>query len=250
MILIYNDLGVSSNCLTAIIDLFKQHFPQYQIILTNSDQFLSYQNKTKLLVIPGGADIPYCQKLNGDKTNKIREFVYHGGAYLGICAGAYFGCKNIIFQGDGYKIIGERELAFLPATAIGSLSELTQGVYFNDKANSKAVVKLSDQSQTYYHGGCYFEYPDINDLENNPIIQQLNYDVLNKPALIHGRFGKGQFLLSGVHFEVTQKRYKKFELDLSANNANIEKQIFDNLPKKDNPNILAMLKTMLENAQF
>ncbi|UUZ62721.1 BPL-N domain-containing protein [Polaromonas sp. P1-6] len=51
-----------------------------------------------LFVMPGGADLPFCQALNGAPNERIRRFVEEGGAYLGICAGAYYACREIAFH--------------------------------------------------------------------------------------------------------------------------------------------------------
>src|ERR1700722_9520522 len=50
----------------------------------------SWENETTLLVIPGGADLPYTRSLNGDGNKKIRSYVEQGGTFLGICAGSYY----------------------------------------------------------------------------------------------------------------------------------------------------------------
>ncbi len=43
-----------------------------------------------VLIIPGGADLPYCKKLNGIGNDIIRDFVHRGNLYIGICAGGYY----------------------------------------------------------------------------------------------------------------------------------------------------------------
>ncbi|KAK9825113.1 hypothetical protein WJX74_010003 [Apatococcus lobatus] len=75
-----------------------------------------------LLVMPGGADLPYCRDLNGLGNSLIRAFVEAGGAYLGLCAGAYYACRRIEFEmGSRLQVEGERELAFFPGLARGGI---------------------------------------------------------------------------------------------------------------------------------
>ena len=86
--------------------------------------------------MPGGADVPYCQALDGHGNKLIRgmqliqcqysrsrfekqltqgknwavvsaDFVEAGGAYLGLCAGAYYACARIEFElGTRYALPG------------------------------------------------------------------------------------------------------------------------------------------------
>jgi Biotin-protein ligase, N terminal len=51
------------------------------------------------------------------------EFVeLDGGAYLGFCAGAYYASRRVVFEeGTRAEVRGERELAFFPGTALGSV---------------------------------------------------------------------------------------------------------------------------------
>ncbi|MEW5299670.1 MAG: hypothetical protein WDW36_002662 [Sanguina aurantia] len=70
--------------------------------------------------MPGGADLPYCRLLNGQGNNMITEYVKGGGSYLGLCAGAYYGCSSVEFEpGSSMEVSGDRELAFFPGVAVG-----------------------------------------------------------------------------------------------------------------------------------
>jgi glutamine amidotransferase-like uncharacterized protein len=71
--------------------------------------------------MPGGRDLPYVKKLQGQGNRNISDFVRNGGSYLGICAGAYYGCSLVQFaQGDSLlEVVGPRELAFFPGISQG-----------------------------------------------------------------------------------------------------------------------------------
>jgi biotin--protein ligase len=44
-------------------------------------------------------------------TKRIKEWVNEGGRYLGICAGGYFGCTEVIFDmGGDLEVKGTRDL--------------------------------------------------------------------------------------------------------------------------------------------
>mmetsp|Transcript_27249 Transcript_27249/g.59539 ORF Transcript_27249/g.59539 Transcript_27249/m.59539 type:complete len:316 (-) Transcript_27249:365-1312(-) len=74
-----------------------------------------------LLCMPGGADLPYCRTLNGAGNKLIRGFVERGGAYLGLCAGAYYATSRVVFEpGSALEVVGDRELALFPGHAYGA----------------------------------------------------------------------------------------------------------------------------------
>ena len=54
-----------------------------------------------LLVIGGGDPNWYMGQLGSDGRERIRSFVFGGGGYVGICAGAYLGCPGVTSEGQG-----------------------------------------------------------------------------------------------------------------------------------------------------
>ena len=57
-----------------------------------------WEEETDLFIMPGGRDRLYHAALLGAGNLKIRSFVERGGTYLGLCAGAYYGCRSIEFE--------------------------------------------------------------------------------------------------------------------------------------------------------
>ena len=94
------------------------------------------------LVMPGGADLPYCADLNGRGNELIRGFVEEGGgSYVGLCAGAYYGCSRVEFELDSEKLAveGDRELAFFPGAALGAV---VPGFRYEAEAGAAATKLL------------------------------------------------------------------------------------------------------------
>jgi len=80
-----------------------------------------WAQRCALLVMPGGADLPYCRRLAGRGNALISEFVASGGGYLGLCAGGYYGAARVDFEPGGpLAVAGPRELAFFGGTARGA----------------------------------------------------------------------------------------------------------------------------------
>ena len=242
---IYHDKGVSELSYQSLFFNFAkkiEHFSK-KIKITlhsiNSNDILNnklIKDKFDCLIIPGGADLPYCEKLNNKGNENIKEFIKLGKLYIGICAGSYYASKYIDFIGLNpidnkiYKIKGKRELCFFYGSAIGSIKQLTNGKYYNDMFDSKAMINLSKSNKRYYyHGGPYF----IAD-KNTKYEELLNYTFNNKelPAVILGEFGYGKYLLSGVHFELSHQIYKNLilqKLNTESYEYKIEKEIYNHL---------------------
>lgn len=200
-IVIYQDEGTSEFGLRCLARFFKDD----DVWFCTADAIIDGRvlGMADLFVMPGGADLPYCKKLNGAGNDNIRGFVELGGTYLGICAGAYYACRDIAYhQGRRDEICGPRELAFVPATATGSLPDLAP--YYDETLASAAITDLrlanGETVQTLYHGGCRFDLSDGHDCDILATYAQI---AGNPPAIIRQRAGFGRAILSGVHFEMT-----------------------------------------------
>ena len=73
--------------------------------------------------MPGGASTPYRHKLETLGNDKIRRYIQNGGIYYGICAGAYYACRQTEFEKDipESSIVEEYKLDLIDAKAIGTL---------------------------------------------------------------------------------------------------------------------------------
>ena len=155
------------------------------------------EERCHLLVLPGGRDLPYCSKLNGEGNTKIREFVKRGGSYLGLCAGGYYGTSSVQFAvGDPVmEVVGSRELKFFPGVAQGPTFP---GFQYGSNAGARAcsillhpaaqrlLGKVSHSEGTsslalYYDGGGYFTRSEITsppDSAHQPLSLVSNIEVL------------------------------------------------------------------------
>lgn len=160
-------------------------------------------DKVLALFMPGGASTPYRHKLKVQGNEKIRKFVREGGVYYGICAGAYYACKQTEFEKDlpQSRIVAEYELDLLNAKAVGSLYKELNIEPFAKNPASAAAVELFDENgdivAAHYHGGPYFE---LNETKGTEVLARYNIEGF-KPAVVLQSYGKGKVILSGVHYE-------------------------------------------------
>lgn len=208
IVYIYAGPGVSKNSLEQTektINFFLNAY--YEIKQISPEQIIheNWEKETALFIIPGGADIPYTIALNGLGNQKIKSYVENGGAFLGLCAGGYYGGDFVDFaKNTELEVQGKRELAFFPGIVKGPI--LATYDYQSEKGARAAHIIWNDPFtfkenpifSVYYNGGGYFV--DANQKDNIRVLAC--YDIGEEfPAIIECEVGSGKAILSGVHFE-------------------------------------------------
>ncbi|KAI9746715.1 MAG: biotin holocarboxylase synthetase [Claussenomyces sp. TS43310] len=195
--------------------------PNYAVIPVTDSVILKepWTASCALLVFPGGADLGYCRSLNGHGNQRIAQFVRRGGAYLGFCAGGYYGSQRCEFEvGDKkMEVVGPRELEFFPGTCRGCAFK---GFVYHSEAGAKAVGLKVDKKcfpsgvlptsfRSYYNGGGVFV--DAAKMSNQGVEVLASYvdplDVdggiggLGSAAVVYCKIGDGAAILTGPHPE-------------------------------------------------
>lgn len=195
MILIYRDEGVDVLGAELLYDQLVAR--DFSVTFIDSDTLIESDSlqKAALLVIGGGRDLPYHEKLSGTGTEKIKDFVANGGSYLGICAGAYFATEEVIFDPDGpLRVVAKRSLRFFPGRSFGPAF----GFYDYESEIGAQAAYMGNELYLYHNGGCYFEevaHPAVKILARYEDLEQ------SPAALVKINYGKGCVILSGNHFE-------------------------------------------------
>lgn len=228
--LVYSGQGTTSESVKHCIESLRLHLsPYYAVIPINESALLNdpWMYKTSLLVMPGGADLPYCKVLNGNGNNRIKQFVKKGGKFIGFCAGAYYASSRCEFEvGSSIEVTGSRELGFFPGTKAGcAYSGFVYETHNGARATPLAVnkVALPDCPSTvmnYYNGGGVF----INASKIRGVEVLASYteplsvktpDGDSNAAVIHCKVGKGDVLLTGTHPEFTPALMKPVGGDIN-----------------------------------
>lgn len=160
----------------------------------------------RLLVMPGGADLYQCEKLNGDSNAAIRAFVEQGGTYLGICAGAYYACASIEWAKDKPEsICGPRELAFYNGTATGPIYDLIEDGNIAKSWDGIAMLDCNGNPfPAFYNAGPVFSGDD-----KAAILARYTALPGQPPAIVECTVDKGRAILSGPHIEYDAAQYRK-----------------------------------------
>ncbi len=174
-------------------------YARYLIKSINANEIIAnkWAYNSKLLIIPGGRDLAYAEKLNGAGNQNIKNYVKNGGSYLGICAGAYYASSYIEFdKGRELEVVGKREMKLFSGKSIGPI--LGRYSYTSNSGARATKQKLNEigNGYFYYNGGGYFA-----DCEKYSDVKILGYYENDLPSIIEIPFYLGRVILSGVHFE-------------------------------------------------
>ncbi|ROW01227.1 hypothetical protein VMCG_05938 [Cytospora schulzeri] len=221
-VLVYTGAGTTiASVRQCIYTLRRLLSPNYAVIPLTESALLKepWQSTAVLLVIPGGADLHYCRLLNGPGNRIIADFVRRGGAYLGFCAGGYYGCARCEFEvgheDRSMEVIGSRELAFFPGTCRGGA---IKGFRYASEDGARAVRVRADKAnlpgsweppetfRLYHNGGGVFV--DAAKMKDRGVEVLANFeDDLDvdggdgKAAVVYCKVSQGHVILTGPHPE-------------------------------------------------
>ena len=201
MFLIYNDTGVSSESVQALID-FLSPIDTVQCVLGSDIQTDRLLSKATCFIMPGGRSLPFYEKCGQRGNEAIIRFVQNGGRYLGLCAGAYYAAQKTVFaQGLPLELILPGKLNFFKGRAIGPAFSATEFAYQteNGALSVDIILKNGSKQAVYFNGGCYFE--NAERVKNTEVLA--HYAATQQPAIIACSVGRGMAVLSGVHPELS-----------------------------------------------
>ncbi|KAI5957349.1 BPL1 [Candida jiufengensis] len=222
-VLVYSGPGTTTESVKHCLESLRLHLANYYAVLPVNETVLltePWMRKTSMLVIPGGADLPYCNVLNGEGNRRITKYVKNGGRYMGFCAGAYYASARCEFDiGGPLEVTGSRELAFFPGTSRGCAFK---GFDYESHSGARAaklvtnthfLPKVSEHTYNYYNGGGIFmnasSYKDVEVLARYEEKTDIEDD--DKAAIIYRKIGKGDVILTGSHPEFTPNLFKNVE---------------------------------------
>lgn len=155
-----------------------------------------------MIAVPGGWAGTYNEDLAGTGITEIRNFVRDGGAFFGVCAGAYFGCDKLLWEGyvleyplnlfEGYGIGPVEEIAPWPNRAMTE-------IIINQ---TSPLIDLSGEPMNHsvlYFGGPWFDIAGIEGIHS-----LATYAANNESAMIAFEYEDGRVFLSGPHPEAEE----------------------------------------------
>ena len=225
-VLVYAGNGTTAESVKHCIESLRLHLsPYYAVVSVSESAILNdpWMNKTSLLVLTGGADLPYCRSLNGEGNRKIAQFVRKGGKFIGFCAGGYYASGRCEFEVGNLsmEVSGSRELRFFPGIARGCVYP---GFTYNShsgaratplRVNNEVLPNVDSRVINYYNGGGYFvnasKYLGVQVLASYEDPLKYFESEHDRAAVIYCKVGNGDVILTGCHPEFTPSLLKPEE---------------------------------------
>ncbi len=196
---IYAGPGTWRSGLEALFLYLESRGIKYDVV--NETQILggSIENYN-VLVIPGGWAYDYFKSLGYEGENRIKEFVGNGGGYLGICAGAFYASRTIIWESRSYYY----SLNIANVDAVGPKEGFpwpTQGYVAINLSDEVQGLGLNKTYTALYYGG-----PELVNPGSDVYVLAV-YGDDGEPAVVLSMYGSGRIALTGVHLEVREETW-------------------------------------------
>lgn len=142
----------------------------------------------------------------------LAEYVSSGGAYVGLCAGAYYACSRVSFErGSPFEVVGPRELAFFPGEARGGVF---RGFAYGSEVGAVAaelqwgedvddVDAPSSTTLDYVNGGpAFFPCSSVPSAGPHRVLARYAGVPGRPAAAVSCAVGRGVAVLCGTHPEL------------------------------------------------
>ncbi|MDH7514405.1 MAG: BPL-N domain-containing protein, partial [Bacteroidota bacterium] len=166
--------------------------------VVNTDDLRS---RFRSVLFPGGYAYDYKRKLTARGEQHIRELVSDGGAYIGICAGAYFAATRVEWEEGVYPYT----LGLFHGTARGSLTQIAPWPGYSmtpivlRKSHAITAYQRDTLSVLYYGGPSFI--PEVG-FAIDTIAVWAHAD--GECAIVGFDSGSGRVLLIGPHPEIEE----------------------------------------------
>ncbi|KAF8561059.1 hypothetical protein P879_10784 [Paragonimus westermani] len=215
LVQVYGDVGAGQRSLMQLQHSLRLFGPKFTVIETDGKRIRErYRlDETALLCFGGGYDLGYLRSLEVVGCEVVRDFILHGGRYLGLCAGAYFASDECIFdEGGPLEVRGPRYIKLFEGKAVGPYYP---GFVYESEEGARAIPVVTTNPSvspasavTYFNGGCAFKSDTWCRSK-----ALYNYVNTNDAAIVACRLGKGWGILSGVHMEYDPALLRTLETD-------------------------------------
>lgn len=196
---VYGGPGVWHESKMAAFNLFKWMNMSVAIVCADVIRHGDLSN-FDLLCMPGGWAYDYFTDLLSDGATKIRDFVRGGGAYMGICAGAFYACDYLVWEGSRY----DYPMGLFLGHGDGPLKEIPWPEYNMTKINVVNHTHPITASEPEYEWILYYGGPELHAYEGEKVDVLAAYDCNDQPAIVAFNYGCGRVFLSGPHPEIEE----------------------------------------------
>lgn len=153
------------------------------------------------IFMPGGDAYYYKLAINASGLQHIRDLVNLGGFYMGMCAGSYFACDSIEWEGGIYDYQLELFNGFARG-AIDAIDPWPNYTMTNVTMNMNNPINAysSGHETILYYGGPVYEPKPAQAMDTIATWDSW----YNLPAIVNFTYGNGRVLFSGPHPETEE----------------------------------------------
>jgi glutamine amidotransferase-like uncharacterized protein len=201
---VFKDAGVAGKGVPRVTELLGKT-DDVKVTLVNGKEIASGALKNfDVVMFTGGSGSKQAASLGEQGREEVRRFVRGGGGYIGICAGAYLACSGFEW---GIGVLNAKTVSSKWMRGVGDVEiEMTK--------KSAGLTGLPDGKREVHYANGPIIQPD--DKKNIPAYEPIAFFrtelakngspegvMVNSPALVRGKYGKGRVLFSSPHPEQT-----------------------------------------------
>ncbi len=210
---IYNDTGGSNFATATLLSLA----PEYELtILGAADYRAGALTNVDLLVQPGGGCRKQYENLGADGVEALRRYVFGGGRYYGICAGAFLASQP--YDATKFSRCRVGLVPFRDDEPAHYRGWAPIKISFTDEGREALGASLTNRTVMYWGGPVLIPGRPVADTDVkvlgryagrliNTCSPKPVADMLGKAAFVGGRVGKGKVFISCPHPEKSEANY-------------------------------------------
>lgn len=205
-VLVYNDEGVNSESALGLKNELQNILDRSILVSQVGSDYIKnepWEKRTIAVAFGGGVCSKWDENLGLEGMQKVRNYIYNGGTYIGTCAAAYWVATESFFSlTNQAPLIKKRPMPFFEGRAVGPIIDVEDYKKLSAACALKVSCTINEKRQSghfYYQGGCSFEI-DESDPKIDVVARYL--DILpGKVAAMTCKVGNGKAFLSGLHPE-------------------------------------------------
>ena len=210
---IYNDTGGSNFATATLLSLA----PEYELtILDAADYRAGALTNVDLLVQPGGGCRKQYENLGADGVEALRRYVFGGGRYYGICAGAFLASQP--YDATKFSRCRVGLVPFRDDEPAHYRGWAPIKISFTDEDREALGASLTNRNVMYWGGPVLIPGKPVADTDVkvlgryagrliNTCSPKPVADMLGKAAFVGGRVGKGKVFISCPHPEKSEANF-------------------------------------------
>lgn len=214
---IYDDTGSSERGISNVVSRLELNGEIICARLRPEDIRSEVLSQFHSVIFSGGSGSKQAAGIGVDGTKAVRNYVHDGGGYLGICAGAFLCSAHYSWSldlVDTHVFTGSREIAGVGRKSMWYRGKTSKQKMQLTEAGQELFADIPEHVEVSYHNGPIVSPKNLDGLDAYKVLAHFRSEkvlyppqkgtMINTPAIVEGRFGKGRVISISPHPEVTK----------------------------------------------